>query len=133
MRLSTLPQRRLIQDMVKALNLTVEAKIFDDFDACSNFIKQHKLQYDNARKKTNNDNISFIIENLPLPKMLELLGYVTIKGKHCATFPVYDTNSEDGDDRITCHLISPQQDSKIQKNYFVFLLTNIYDFDIIYK
>lgn len=122
MGLSTLPQRRLIQDMVKALNLTVEAKIFDDFDACSNFIKQHKLQYDNARKKTNNDNISFIIENLPLPKMLELLGYVTIKGKHCATFPVYDTNSEDGDDRITCHLVSPQQDSKIQKNYFVFFM-----------
>lgn len=122
MGLSTQPQRKLVQAIVKTLNLTVEAKIFDDFDACKNFITQHKLEYDNAMKRANNDNINFIIENLPLPKMLELLGYVTIKGKHCATYPVYDTDRENGNDRITCHLISPQQDSKIQKNYFVFFM-----------
>ena len=120
MALPTENQLNFARSIIDTLNLEVENKLLDDKNSVSDFIKTYKTQYYAALNNKPDLRRDFIIENLPLPKFLDLLGYQVVKNKTCPTYPVYDTPN--GTDRVTCHLNTPKKDSKIQSNFFTFFM-----------
>lgn len=107
--------KRFIEDIAKKLKIEIPRECYENQIYANKFIEEHKKQAYNAQKK-------FIIENLPLPKMLDLLGLKKDKQKSCTIYPVY---KETDGNTIICHYVKPSEENNpynVEKNYFVFFM-----------